>query len=428
MKPKNKQRNTTFWLPVGAAITAAAVAAAIWKAQPANAEANAKAGADQEQKREPSAAPPPPPPPLFIALSDLKTIEDLGIGLKNTNAECGRYDNIVLDMKHFIGKGTFGRTYQACLAGQPDICPYVAKFVPLDTDQKRRNFLLESYIAVIAGQQKIGPETHGRFICRGRLVAEPDEKGSLPAVAELEYGVIISDALSEKYGDDRMLSMDSFNKLFEKVEKMHALGIVHGDLYTRNVLFGGGRQKNEAFIIDFGEAWLVDISNPRNLQLARPLFFAEWCGLFFGDSRDGRAYTERLEFEEGKQRLSENSIQQMAWDKLLATSQLPPEMQKVALGYLTRGVTKTETNVPQDTNIDNVKKLLVLLLKNLLPNPKTSKAKNNAGDFFAGLLGIMLPVMKEVGDLKHRSTHLFVGKRYTWNKSYERLRAALPRF
>ena len=141
-----------------------------------------------------------------------------------------------------IGKGMYGEVFEAC---KPD-CIYVIKKVKeFNSD--------EVVIGSFMGDENIGPKVYSYWFCENdgfwyivyeKLVGETLNKyaGYTPGTRKLHFQRCISKTLSEI--------------ISKKIDMMHKLGVLHGDLHGDNIFItmDGEDVANDVFIIDYGKS------------------------------------------------------------------------------------------------------------------------------------------------------------------------------
>jgi cytidyltransferase-like protein len=149
-----------------------------------------------------------------------------------------------------IQEGGYGSIYPASHNKYPHN-RYVAKTVKVAHPLE---FYLECALCVRAGRQSYGPTVHAYFQC--------PRKGS---------GVIIMDRWDGDM-DEQPLYPEELEELLSVVGKMHDDGIVHHDLYMRNVLYRvhPTRKESRQFCVaDYGLAFSMESGGvPGNLRAA----------------------------------------------------------------------------------------------------------------------------------------------------------------
>ncbi len=140
---------------------------------------------------------------------------------------------------HLLGEGTYGRVLSTC---NDKVCDFVAKILTFDFSRYEEHyvynlFFAESSISKFAGEKKFGIPVHDYFLC---------DNG--------EKGVVIMDKFDGDLESIRFsLTYEDYKQLFDKIQIMHSYGILHRDLFLKNVMFrklSGGTK--DIRIIDFG--------------------------------------------------------------------------------------------------------------------------------------------------------------------------------
>jgi tRNA A-37 threonylcarbamoyl transferase component Bud32 len=140
-----------------------------------------------------------------------------------------------------LGSGTYGQVTQACF---DNVCKYVAKeqvFFELDDRLRYRKrfywnrFIGEALITKFAYEKGFGVPFYGYFIC------DNGRKGMM---------------FMDRYTDTLRkanLSRDDVNQLIKRIEQMHNAGILHQDLFAKNVMYKRLPDGSKDIkIIDFG--------------------------------------------------------------------------------------------------------------------------------------------------------------------------------
>lgn len=163
-----------------------------------------------------------------------------------------------------FAKGGFGSIHEACSDKTYKRCPYVAKRITVGPEAtSEEQFWMEVHISRAAGRNGYGPVVHQAFMCRGEDGFE---------------GVIVMDRWAGSI-ETVYLSFGDYKNLRNKVAAMHADGIVHLDLFGKNVLYriNPASRHMEFAIADFGMAWLV---KPTLVTAAIRAF--DWATLIWG--------------------------------------------------------------------------------------------------------------------------------------------------
>lgn len=131
-----------------------------------------------------------------------------------------------------IGKGLYGRVYEACC---DENCDYIMKVVEFrDNDEFGFNYSLENLKREIEIQRELA------------------HAGVAPIIYDAwktkTHGFIIMEQLDETL-ENKIDKMDYIDKVIDKVKIMHQLGIIHGDLHLGNIML---TKHGEIRIIDFG--------------------------------------------------------------------------------------------------------------------------------------------------------------------------------
>lgn len=167
-----------------------------------------------------------------------------------------------IQTNHRLGKGSYGEVFTAC--GTRD-CNYVAKVVNLkpkieaeqDSHYVQNHFFAESLIAKFAGENGFGIPVHDWFLCGNGM-----------------QGVVIMDKFDgDMETNMELFTLEDYQNLFQLTNMMHRFGILHRDLYSRNVMFKKIGSKKEIRIIDFG------LAIPFGTKIPRPLAAIDFYSL-----------------------------------------------------------------------------------------------------------------------------------------------------
>jgi len=190
-----------------------------------------------------------------------------------------------------LGAGTYGTVTEACLSIEE--CdghryPYAVKIVELRTPQERVEFLLEAAIAKFASERGYGVPVIHSFICN-----------------QGNEGVLIMRRLQSVRHS--VLSLPQLMDFYDMVRRMHNDGILHCDLFLRNVLRDPAR-KNRLYIADFGLAFVMHDAVPN------PLRVTDLVGFIAGEPQDFRNGIQPPSFAEQVYQIWRNLFQNdMAW-------------------------------------------------------------------------------------------------------------------
>ena len=84
-----------------------------------------------------------------------------------------------------------------------------------------------------------------------KILQKLKEKVKVPKVLEVKDFEIIMEKIEGKLLKNSKLSNEQWIKLGKEISKMHNLGIIHGDLTTKNIII----KNNDFYFIDFGLAF-----------------------------------------------------------------------------------------------------------------------------------------------------------------------------
>lgn len=143
-----------------------------------------------------------------------------------------------------LGGGAYGSVYKSCCGYN---CNYVMKVVRFNEDETSEVFLeettLEEFQQEIEMQRKlakvgVAPRIYDAWKSKtlGFFIMERLDKTLLRFLKE---------------EDDNKKIDDIMDKVIDKIELMHKLDIIHGDLHSSNIMLNS---KDEPYIIDFGMA------------------------------------------------------------------------------------------------------------------------------------------------------------------------------
>lgn len=194
-----------------------------------------------------------------------------------------------------LGAGTYGTVTEACLSIEE--CegkqyPYAVKIVELRSAQDRIEFLLEAAIAKFASERGYGVPVIQSFICN-----------------QGNEGMLIMRRLRSVRHS--VLTVNQMVDFYEMVRRMHNDGILHCDLFLRNVLRGGGgsaTDSNRLYIADFGLAFVMADAVPN------PLRVTDLVGFLTGEPQDFRNGIQPGSLAEQVYQIWRNMFQNdMAW-------------------------------------------------------------------------------------------------------------------
>jgi hypothetical protein len=188
------------------------------------------------------AAPKPPQVRLLKSIANMP---------RNVSPTCTSYESFKFS-ENELGRGSYGSVSAACAAEECDLDEYnyAAKIVQLQNERQQKEFLIEATITYFAGQQGFGVPVQTFFLC------DEGRKGIL-VMLRMEPVVAIDP--------------DQLPGLFAKFNKMHQNGILHGDLFPRNVL--AHPRTKEIFIADFGLSFVLRGPVPNNLRVTDVIGF-----------------------------------------------------------------------------------------------------------------------------------------------------------
>ncbi len=139
------------------------------------------------------------------------------------------------ELVKLLGEGDFGKVYEAC---KPD-CIYAMKIVEARDKEAQKNFTFEARLpAEILKDTGIAAKTYGWWIC--------DKHGY---IVTAKYDISLEDYLNI-YDE---ITKDVYNEIKQKINKLHKLNIIHGDLWPRNIMVNvDGTNITNLVFIDWG--------------------------------------------------------------------------------------------------------------------------------------------------------------------------------
>jgi hypothetical protein len=306
-----------------------------------------------------------------------------GIEVPTNPLECASpYYFIDIDATKVLGAGSYGTTYPACLAG--GACDFVGKVIPLDARLNSfpfaaagrtfndQNFLLETLLATFMGKKNIGPKVYAAFRCR--LLGRP-------------VGVIIMEKLGKNLGRVK-LTATGWSNLWSKIQALHAEGVIHNDLYRRNIMTTVNSDE-EFRIIDYGLALILAQPNTGKILKA-----AETLDFFVGEAR--LAYTHPPEFEDA-------DTKAMAWEQDICGNVSFTEFRE-AMRLVTFGWPEDDPRLTlvEDTYTDwsVVHEALEAGL------PITTSGLPHRGDFYVETFRLLLPAQRQLLYLNKYALHM----------------------
>lgn len=182
-------------------------------------------------------------PTSYFLLKDLSAIP---MGGPEPELDCNKYLDFQITKK-LLGKGTYGSVYEACKAAEckANKYEYVGKVVELGEDAVPiHRFLVEAVIAKFAGDKGFGAPVANFFVC---------DQG--------KRGVILMKRLLTVKSQD--VSLATFQTLMQKIDLMHQNGILHCDLFLKNLL--KRPDTGELVVNDFGLSLVMTDTVPKSL-------------------------------------------------------------------------------------------------------------------------------------------------------------------
>jgi len=180
----------------------------------------------------------------------LKTLENIPIA---ASASCARFDDLKISDR-ILGAGAYGTTFQACWAGAKACTTaadfkYAAKIVKIRNASDELSFRLEGLLAMYAGSKSWGPRVISFFLCQNNT-----------------KGVMVMELLRPIQPAEDLQSLETLKRFLDRLNEMHEAGILHGDLYMRNLMVHP--ETRELMIVDFGFAMPLKGPVPYSLRAA----------------------------------------------------------------------------------------------------------------------------------------------------------------
>lgn len=139
-----------------------------------------------------------------------------------------------------LGKGGFGIVYQSCKIDGD--CDYAIKFQKLTSKKTTDAWIKEgSYVRILSENYGVGPKYVGSWVCD-------------------KFGLIITEKWDGTLLKKDVVSTAMLNKLIDQINKMHSIGLVHGDILEKNVLVNRDKagKIRDITLTDFGITNTVD--------------------------------------------------------------------------------------------------------------------------------------------------------------------------
>lgn len=186
----------------------------------------------------------------------LESLEHIPI---NESPSCTEYKKFDILKAAKIGSGSYGSVYKACRERECERgrYNYVAKIIPLK-EGDASGFLAEAVITTFLGRKGICPKVSSFFLCGNK---------------KHRKGVLIMQRLQSIRSTD--IEVSQLPGFLKKISIMHDNGVLHSDLYSRNVLMNPHTQK--LFIADFGLAFVLRGVVPKKLRAT------DVCGFLIGE-------------------------------------------------------------------------------------------------------------------------------------------------
>lgn len=105
-----------------------------------------------------------------------------------------------------------------------------------------------------------------------KMISHLKNTDIIPEISKLEYSYVTMEkypmTLGEYIESNDIKSLDEIltfkNLIDEQIEKLHSIGIFHGDLHTSNIVLNP--ETNDVRIIDFGESRFIDDLNADDID------------------------------------------------------------------------------------------------------------------------------------------------------------------
>lgn len=151
---------------------------------------------------------------------------------------------------HVIGKGGGQKStvYETC---EEKNCQYVAKVEKTDESKKRENELL---CQIKASIHNLAPKIYEIWMCQDKTVFIMDRL----------VGMSLGDYFSPKHKVNEDMKKEILRKAHEALEKLHSIGIIHGDPHLENFIV----VNDKINLIDFGDAKDFGDRDMRNTMIA----------------------------------------------------------------------------------------------------------------------------------------------------------------
>jgi tRNA A-37 threonylcarbamoyl transferase component Bud32 len=172
-------------------------------------------------------------------------------------------------LKRIIGEGGWGTVSKACLK---DNCNYAVKLIDLPTRNSWKDFKRESELAKRMSKAGLGPKFYDYWHCD-------------------HVGFIITDRWDSELSKSAVLSKKQLEKLWQQIEKIHSMGLVHGDLLPNNILVKVNK-KNQITDITMSDFGVMDTVNEWKKDVTRLKAFYNYyvekgLGKYFKDYKIG---------------------------------------------------------------------------------------------------------------------------------------------
>lgn len=204
---------------------------------------------------------------LFFILPDLNLIP------RKIHQTCFIYKTFHV-RDHLLGEGSYGKVFLAC---KDSICEKVAKIITFDFNRYPSHYVFnmffgEALITKFAGDYGFGIPVEGYTLCRKVTTShkrsardtseeendDDDMETDDPRVKNFKnvQGLIIMDRFdNDLYNAPFDITFEMMQRVFDLVRIMHGYGILHRDLFLRNIMYKESDDHSSLVdlrIIDFG--------------------------------------------------------------------------------------------------------------------------------------------------------------------------------
>lgn len=160
----------------------------------------------------------------------------------------------------FLGRGSFGIVFQACLKNDCNYAIKIINFDNLSLGQTPAKFIREANIIKYLALNGVGPRLFDIWLTKTQYYT---------------YGIVVTELWDGELLPTECISHELINKLEKQIEFIHSAGYVHGDIFINNVLVKrkGGRIL-DITLNDFGSVQKSkDWSDIFSLEIENEIFF-----------------------------------------------------------------------------------------------------------------------------------------------------------